>query len=363
MQHRIDQDTAATMAKKTLMMMSKREIPLFLENYLVWFAYSIGVNPDLDADIKRIIQEGSHFSEEVNLDLFKRHFGTDTRLKKIEDTQKKIQVIMKDVLDGILHTQNFTSDYRDKLTGFTTQLNDAKNLDEVHKVVTDLMLVTVAVIHDSEQLKEHLVQTTIKSENLQKDLEKAQQEVLIDPLTQLLNRKAFDGKIRTYMKAFREEGVGFSVVIMDIDHFKQFNDLHGHLLGDQVLRFMGSLLSREIKGKDFVARYGGEEFIILLSGTPLEMAHVVADNIRKSLDGFQLKYIKTGQLLGKISVSAGVSAVREGDTEESLVSRADDAMYVAKQSGRNNVKSELYLLQPKEHPEIVAPSPFEFLKI
>lgn len=162
------------------------------------------------------------------------------------------------------------------------------------------------------------------------------------------------------MKRFQEEGQGFSVVIIDIDNFKQFNDLHGHLMGDQVLKFMGPLLSKEIQGNDFVARYGGEEFIILLSGSSLEKACMVGDNILRSLDGVQLKYVKTGHVLGKVKVSAGVSLLRKDDTEESVVKRADDALYLAKQSGRNNVKSELHLFQQKEMPEIAAPAPIEF---
>ena len=91
MKPRIDQDTAATMAKKALILMSQREIPLCPENYLVWFGHIIGVNEDLDADINRIIKEGGPFSEEVNLELFQRHFGKDTRLKLVQDAQKENQ--------------------------------------------------------------------------------------------------------------------------------------------------------------------------------------------------------------------------------------------------------------------------------
>jgi diguanylate cyclase len=361
MRHHIDQDTATTVAKKALMMMSQREIPLYPENYCVWFDYCIGANKDLDADVNRIIKEGGQFSEDVNLDLYRRHFGKDTRLDLVQDVQREIQEILKSVMDEILRTQDFTSDYRDKLKGFKTQLQEARDLEEIHRVVADLMMATVEVIKASEELKERLAETTVKSENLQRDFEKAQQEIFIDPLTLLSNRKAFDREISTYLKAFQEEGRSFSVVMMDIDFFKRFNDQHGHQMGDQVLMFMGTHLSKELKGRDFVARYGGEEFVILLSGTSLKNACIVADNIRKSLDGVQLKYVKTGQALGKIAVSSGVSTVREGDTMESLVKRADDAMYLAKQSGRNNIKSELELLHNKK-PETEAPLIVEFLK-
>lgn len=363
MRYLIEKDAVMAVAKKALLTMSQREITLYPENYWVWFDYSMGVNKELQSDINRIIQAGGPFSDEINGGIYLKYFGSsEPNLKVAEDAQKEIQKILKEVLDEILHTKEFTSDYRDKLNRFTTELKKARDLDEIQKIVSNLMLVTVEVIQASEQLKEHLAETTSKSENLQKELEKAQHEILVDPLTTLFNRKAFDRKISTYMKAFQELGNAFSLILIDIDFFKHFNDQYGHLLGDEVLKFMGSLLSKELKGKDFVARYGGEEFIILMEGTSLENAFIVADKIRKSLDGIQLKYVKTGQALGKINISAGVSMIRENDTVESLLKRADDALYLAKQNGRNNIKTELDLPRGKNVKEIVKPSLVAFLK-
>ena len=355
MVHRIDSDSIYAMTKKTLVMMTQKKIPFYWEYYLVWFAYFLGVNKDLEADIDRIKKEGGQFSEEVHRDLYAKHFGKDTRYKSVQDAQNGIQTILHHVLDEILHTQHFTSDYRDKLEGFTKQLKKAGDLDDIHKVVAHLMLDTVAVIQASDRLKENLAESIRKSEKLQRDLEEAQREILIDPLTLLNNRKAFDKQISTCLKGFQEKGTDFTLLMMDIDSFKQFNDRYGHQLRDNILKLLGALLSKEQKGKDFVARYGGEEFVILLEGTALEKGCLVAENIRKSLDGLQLKSVKTGQSLGKITISAGVSAVRESDTVESVVKRADDALYLAKQSGRNNVKSEIDLSQHNEMNKIAAP--------
>jgi diguanylate cyclase len=361
--HQIDKENVAVVAKKVLLLMTQRKIPLYPENYFVWFDYSTGASQELETDINRIIKAGGQFSEEVNFDLYRKYFShDDSRSKIIDDAQKQIQSILKDVLDEILHTQDFTSDYRNKLEGFTVRLKEVRDLDELHKIVTGLVLDTVEVIQSSEQLKKLLEETTNKSENLQKELEKVQHEVLMDPLTVLYNRKAFDRKLSTCMKAFQEEGKTLSVVMIDIDYFKKFNDQYGHQLGDQVLKFMGTLLSKELKGRDFVARYGGEEFVILMENTSIENAFIVADKIRKVLEGIQLKYTKTGQIVGKITISAGISAVREGDTRESLVKRADDSLYFAKQNGRNNVKSELDLPPCHEPGETMNPSMVEFTK-
>jgi diguanylate cyclase len=341
MRHHIDKDNVNAVARKVLMMLSEYKISLYPENYLVWFDYVIGANKDLEKDINRIISDGKCFSDEINEELYLKHFGNDdSQLRLVATAQKEIQKILKDVLDEILYTHHFTADYRDKLEGFTAQLKEEKELDEIHEIVSEIIHVTVEVIQASEQLKEHLEETASKSEKLQHELKRAQHEILIDPLTSLYNRKAFDKQISNFMKTFQDEGKLFSLVMIDIDHFKKFNDQHGHLMGDQVLKFMGRLLSKELKGKDYVGRYGGEEFYILMEDASMDNAFIVAEKIRKSLTGFQLKYVETGQALGRITISAGVAAVKNNDTAESLIKRADDALYLAKQSGRNSVKSE-----------------------
>jgi diguanylate cyclase len=363
MRHHIDKDNITAVARKVLLLMSQHQISLYPENYLVWFDYVIGVSKELETDISRIIHNGKTFSDEINDDLYQKHFGNDdTRSKLVADAQKEIQRILKDILDEILYAHNFTSEYRDKLEGFTTQLKELKELNKLPDILASIMHVTVDVIQASEQLKEHLGETTSKSEKLQEELDRAQHEILIDPLTSLYNRKAFDKKISAYIKAYHDEGKNFSFVMFDIDCFKKFNDQHGHQMGDQVLMFMGRFLSKELKGKDFVGRYGGEEFFILMEDASLDNACVVADKIRKNLTGVQLKHVKTGQVLGKISISAGVATMKDGDTVESLIKRADDALYMAKQSGRNNVKSELDMPLGHEAGENVTPLAIEFLK-
>jgi diguanylate cyclase len=358
MKCQLDREAITVVVKKVLPVMRQRNIPASPDNYFIWFEYVIGDNKELVEDINRIIKEGGIFSEEVNNALYQKYFGKDKGLKLIEDTQK----ILGEFLDEILYTNNFTSDYRNKLKGFTTQLEKVNDLEEVQKVVADMMLVTVEVIKASEQLKERLDETTSKSENLEKELEKAQLEILIDSLTEMYNRKAFDKKLCEFMDVFQKEKKFFSLIMIDIDHFKHFNDHYGHQLGDQVLKFMGSFLSKELKGKDFAARYGGEEFTILLMGTSVENAYTVADNLRKNLSGVQLKYVKTGQVLGKITISAGIAAIREGDTPESLVHRADKALYLAKQNGRNNVKTENDIFPQHNVPQTTNSSIIEFQK-
>ena len=129
--------------------------------------------------------------------------------------------------------------------------------------------------------------------------------------------------------------------MMDIDHFKAFNDNFGHLLGDEVLKIVAKSLTDCVKGADVVARYGGEEFSVILPNTPLNGAQRVAETIRATIAKRELKRRDSGESYGQITVSVGVSLLRPGsDTNESLIKRADDALYKSKRHGRNRVTLE-----------------------
>lgn len=358
----MDKDAIDRVSRKALIMMSQRKIPISPENYSVWFEYFSGFDKELKGEIDQIINENGNFSEEINDSLYRKYFGKDANLRLIEDAHKGIQKILKDVLEEILITQETTTDYHDKLNNFTKQLDDATDLNGVRHIVANLVISTVEVIQAGEKIKAKMEETTKTSKILKFELEKAQEEMLIDPLTRLYNRRAFNRKIEEYMKLFQKEGTSFSVVMIDIDHFRQFNDQHGHQLGDHTLQFVGSLLLQELKGRDFVARYGGEEFVILLQSTSIANTYIVANNIRKRLDGIKLQHVKTAKIIGKITISAGVSIINKEDTMESLVQRADNALYYAKQDGRNNVKSELDIAFNNDSKRRRAPSTVKYIE-
>ena len=132
--------------------------------------------------------------------------------------------------------------------------------------------------------------------------------------------------------------------MIDIDHFKKINDTHGHKVGDKVLELIGQTIKGSVKGRDVPARYGGEEFIVLLPATKLEDACKLAESIRKQISSKLLKVILTQEKIGIVTISCGVGQVRDNDTIDSLMERADQALYHAKESGRDNVKSEKDLL-------------------
>ncbi len=160
-----------------------------------------------------------------------------------------------------------------------------------------------------------------------------------DGLTGLFNHRHFQEKLAMEVSRSRRHGRDFSIVFFDVDHFKKYNDTHGHPMGDQLLRELGDILKERLRKSDMAARYGGEEFVLLLPETSKEGAMIAAENIRKHIAEYCFKGRDT-QPEGVVSVSVGVATFNQnGEDAPSLIHQADQALYRAKHSGRNRVCS------------------------
>jgi diguanylate cyclase (GGDEF)-like protein len=155
-----------------------------------------------------------------------------------------------------------------------------------------------------------------------------------DSLTGLLNHARFKDRVADELERSRRTGAKFSLCLLDLDHFKQVNDRHGHLCGDRVLRTLAQSLQGMLRRTDVIARYGGEEFAVLLLETDASRAQIVIDKIRLAFDMLEFEG-PTG--LFSVTLSAGVSDRISGASVESLIQQADEALYLAKDSGRNRV--------------------------
>jgi diguanylate cyclase (GGDEF)-like protein len=164
-----------------------------------------------------------------------------------------------------------------------------------------------------------------------------------DGLTQLANRRAFDERFAEAWASAREDGSVISVIVVDIDHFKRLNDRYGHLYGDKVLKRVAHLLGEALRRKeDLAARFGGEEFVILLPATTRDCAAIVAERLRRLVEiaGFPATESSDGSMRGiSATVSCGVATASPlvADGQSALLQAADEALYHAKELGRNMV--------------------------
>jgi diguanylate cyclase (GGDEF)-like protein len=168
------------------------------------------------------------------------------------------------------------------------------------------------------------------------DKEKLEILATFDSLTGLYNRRAILGKLHELINRANRYKEDFSLSMLDIDHFKMVNDRYGHLAGDEVLEKIAALTSRNIRNTDVAGRYGGEEFILILPQTNLSSAWVVAERIRTIIEKAEMKD-SAGNVFA-ITVSQGLAGWERDEDDTSLISRADEALYKAKQKGRNRVQ-------------------------
>jgi len=159
-----------------------------------------------------------------------------------------------------------------------------------------------------------------------------------DPLTGLFNRRFMEESLERELRRAMRAKQQVALLMLDIDHFKRFNDTFGHQAGDALLRALGKLLRESTRGQDVVCRYGGEEFAFVLAGASFDAAQKRAEFLREDIKQLNVQY--GGQLLGAVTLSIGIAVFPEhGDSAEHLLKAADDALYRAKEGGRDRIIS------------------------
>ena len=309
-------------------------------NYEIWYIYATGYNSALNKIINETLARNGKLTEadlEQIYDTYLSHIKTTDRIDKVgARVIGEIDDVMKLIGDAL----GMSANYDTSLSGATKKLSTAQNRDQVKKIVESLLKSTREMRDTNKALEERLTLSKSEISNLQQSLEAIRAESLTDPLTGLGNRKYFDRSIEMAVQTALANGEPLSLLMFDIDHFKSFNDSYGHLTGDQVLRLVGMSLKQTIKGQDITARYGGEEFAVVLPNTALRQALTVADHIRRAVMSKELKKKSTGEILGRVTISVGVSMLKPGDDTDSLIERADACLYAAKRNGRNRVICE-----------------------
>ena len=308
--------------------------------YRLWFEAIRGEDAVLASDLDRLVAAGCQFTQATVEELYNRHFPGERNQELVSQAHTQLREVLRTILAELASSSETNSDFQEKLASYGSQLEGCSEAAEIERIVARLIKDTTEMARTSQGLRSRLEQTNAQARQLGDQLRRAESEAMVDFLTGLHNRRAFDRKIAQLLAAFQEDGKAFAVIGVDIDHFKQINDRFGHTVGDEVLRIVGRLLLSRLKVMDFPSRYGGEEFFVLLPETAVEDACTVADKVRAVFSEKEFKVASTGETVGRITASFGVAGVRPEDTVESVVERADQALYLAKNSGRDNVKSE-----------------------
>jgi len=305
------------------------------QHFAIWYEYHRGQNRELNRVIDILLANRSELSEAVMDEIYERFFATTLEHKAVRETSRRVQEALQAVVGHIHEAQGGAGRFNETLTDITGQLQ--KKSSPFEELVSRLTSEMAEMTRHAELLDLRLTQSSVTIEQLRTHLETVRKDAMTDGLTGIANRKMFDLSLRECATQALDEGVALSLMMLDIDHFKAFNDSFGHDTGDDVLRLVARMLIRNTKGQDLAARFGGEEFAILLPRTGLQDATSVAESIRRAFVGRRIVKKDTGASVGAISVSIGVAQYEPGEALGEFVRRADGALYRAKNAGRDRV--------------------------
>jgi diguanylate cyclase len=331
-------DQAADYLRQAIPVMVKHEIVPNPLNYTLWYSYYSKAFPALNKELDQTIERYGTCPTEVGEALFIQHITLLDKggEKQLESFNKEFSHMVDNLSVSLDKTAKQT-------TGYSQALMDNLHVLGTHEV--DLAITPVLIklsenasaicsANDEFQCQLTAAQTEINS--LKVELEHSKKQANTDPLTGLSNRRVLESIYYQFVQE-SDDSDELAMIIMDIDKFKIFNDTHGHLVGDQVLKFVGQLLRKECKDPLVPIRFGGEEFALLCPRYDLAKAQKVAENIRIKLSSIIFNNKRTGEKISSVTASFGVAIKKHGDILNNVIDRADQALFAAKSAGRNQV--------------------------
>jgi diguanylate cyclase len=261
--------------------------------------------------------------------------------RQIADAQQRLKLMLSGFIDRLGQLSDSTSGYHDVLADCASRIAAADHLDQLAGLVQELLVHTEATRDTAARSARELVllRERVEAANqsmvvLRRELEETSQLVRHDPLTGALNRKGLDEALAREISRMQRMGTRLCVAVLDVDNFKEINDTHGHLVGDEVLRHLTTVLRDTLRANDSVVRYGGEEFVLLLPGIGAEEAQAVVVRLQRELTK-RFFLANAHKLL--LTFSAGVTDFDAHEDPAQVIERADKAMYAAKHAGKNRV--------------------------
>ena len=324
---------AAALLKKSVPLMMRHGIPPNPVHYALWYTYSKGLEPELNRRLDKTVADFDSFPPEAAVKLF-RDYIIHGELEEARAGQQQVIELVDDIEGDVSLSITGSSNYQVSLKLGLAALQEPI-IDDLPSVLSELQESTQLMQNQQTQFLYRLNAAQQEIKTLRGQLERAHIAATLDNLTQVFNRNAFS---RLLEQALSTEHEGVALVMLDIDYFKQFNDQYGHPLGDRVLQHVGQLLRDALPARAIAARYGGEEFCIILRDCfDSSTAHALAEQLRLKIQSLRIKVRRTDEVLDSITASFGFALAEQGDTLETLLTRADDALYQAKRNGRNQV--------------------------
>src|SRR6185312_15869491 len=266
------QEREQALAKTALALMSEVGVAPTPDNFELFYTYASGGNPAMGEVIDRMISARRPFTSAVLDDLRTRCLSSARTTQALDNASSAVVATLNAILEKLDVAGRDAGDYGRALSRAGAELDAEHSPAELHRFVDTLVSATRTMEARTHTLEEELQRSSQQVNALKTQLEDVRKESLTDSLTAVANRKAFDAELLAAIAEARESGETVALLMVDIDHFKKFNDTWGHQTGDQVLRLVAGCMAENVKGRDTVARFGGEEFAVILRKTSLDNA-------------------------------------------------------------------------------------------
>jgi len=330
---------AYALARQALEQMEKYNVWPTALNFEIWTHFVAAPDSALGREVARLLTAGEAFTDTISDELAALFLPKVRLNEQIRDAGDQLSKELASVSQAIQSAQKSSEAYGQTLATASRTLDDKHDISALRNTVDTLATATKRVQRENKSLEKRLAESSAEVTKLREHLEQVRRDATTDGLTNLANRKAFDDELARACAESDAMGQCLTLAVIDIDHFKNFNDTWGHQTGDQVIRYVASVIGRVGAPPRFAARYGGEEFALIFPGETAEAAAVTLEEIREEVASRMLKRRSTNEDLGAITVSSGFAQRRPGESGHNVMERADAALYVSKHGGRNRVSS------------------------
>lgn len=333
----MDVEYATTVADRAIRSMAQHSVPATPSNFSVWFDYAMGTSPALRKTIDILIGNKRKFDAATNHQLYVTYVNPQSEAGATGDFPEQLSGVISSAKQFLTAA---ISDNRTQIEALGEVSSQVQATSDPRPIIEKLVAELAKATTRATALETNFVETTQELDKIRDSLKVAEQRSNTDALTGLANRRSLDEFLRSAQIVAMEKGEPLSILMIDIDHFKKFNDSYGHQVGDQVLRLVAKVLQDNVREGDLAARYGGEELIAVLPGANLDVCADVAERVRRRIAEARLTRRNTGEEIASVTVSIGVAQFRMAESAEAMIERGDRGLYQAKRLGRNRVVKE-----------------------